>query len=431
MGSLVQFTVDIPDLPADPLAIAARLDGEPDLVVLWDATGEGTSFVACRAIAARNDLDPEPELGLDARDPSAARRPRWIGVIPYEAVRHAERRRACSDRRPRALFERPIWKRYGAVVEIAERVRVAGDDVEAVNALAGCLRRPRSAWDGAGFELGLRGPIEAPEAHRARIRRALDLIARGEIYEVNLARELRLDVHGDTLALLGALGTRTRAPYSGLLRLDGVSLLASSPELCLELSGDGIVWTSPIKGTRPRGDTPLRDAELVAELDADPKERAELTMVIDVERNDLGRIATTGSVRLGVPPHVETHPTLHHRVATVNAQLRAGVDRRALLEAMLPSGSVTGAPKLRAMEVIAELEAMRRGAYTGAFGFIGHDGGLCLAMAIRVLGIRGGVGQYLVGGGIVADSDPEREVEETLWKARHVLDLLPSGGALR
>jgi anthranilate/para-aminobenzoate synthase component I len=318
-------------------------------------------------------------------------------------------------------------------VEVSGSARIVGDDANAVHALARACLNPSGALAPAparstnpgtrGFELALIDEQEPPAVHARRIRDALELIAQGEIYEVNLAREVRFGVRGNMLAMLAALGARTRAPFSALLRLDGVEVLASSPELCLELTGNGRIMTCPIKGTRPRGDTLERDQALAAELDKDPKERAELTMVIDVERNDLGRVCRTGSVQLTEPPHVQTHPTLHHRVATVSGELRPEVSRDAVLQAMLPSGSVTGAPKVRAMEVIAQLEAARRGAYTGAFGYIRHDGGLELAMAIRVLSVQQGIGRYLVGGGIVADSDPEREVEETLWKARHVLDL--------
>jgi anthranilate/para-aminobenzoate synthase component I len=153
------------------------------------------------------------------------------------------------------------------------------------------------------------------------------------------------------------------------------------------------------------------------ELEQDPKERAELTMIVDVERNDLGRVAEVGSVRLAALPHVVTHRTVHHRVALLTARTRAGVGRDDVLRSMLPSGSVTGAPKVRAMEVIASLEPLRRGLYTGAIGFIGHDGVITLSMAIRTVVLNGNEGEYWTGGGIVADSDPAREVEETQWKA--------------
>jgi anthranilate/para-aminobenzoate synthase component I len=184
------------------------------------------------------------------------------------------------------------------------------------------------------------------------------------------------------------------------------------------------VLTSPIKGTRPRHADPAEDARLARELEDDPKERAELTMIVDVERNDLGRVAELGSVRLVAAPHVVALPGIHHRLATVEARVPRELSRAELMRALLPSGSVTGAPKRRAMQLIAELEPHRRGLYTGVVGFIRHDGGLELKMAIRTLSVQSGKGHYYTGGGIVADSVPEREVLETLWKAERVLRLL-------
>jgi anthranilate/para-aminobenzoate synthase component I len=182
--------------------------------------------------------------------------------------------------------------------------------------------------------------------------------------------------------------------------------------------------TKPIKGTRPRGADAPEDRRLAVELSRDPKEVAELTMVVDVERNDFGRVAETGSVRVRGEPIVETYGSVHHRIATIVARMREGVSRQELLESALPSGSVTGAPKVRAMEVIAELESARRGAYTGGLGYLSHDGAMRLAMAIRTLTVASGVGHYFAGGGIVADSSAEREVLETRWKASQMTRLL-------
>jgi anthranilate/para-aminobenzoate synthase component I len=258
---------------------------------------------------------------------------------------------------------------------------------------------------------------EADDAHRDRIERALELIVEGQIYQVNLARRFNFRLEGRSVDLVRRLVRTARAPFAFALELEGLTVAGSSPELLLAVDTRGRLETAPIKGTRPRGLDAAADARLAAELDADPKERAELSMVIDVERNDLGRVACTGSVRVRGEPRVETFGSVHHRVATVSAQLRPSINRRALLEAVLPSGSVTGAPKIRAMEVIGRLEASRRGLYTGGFGFLAHDGSMRLGMAIRTLTRRDGVAHYFAGGGIVADSDPSREVIETGWKA--------------
>jgi len=238
---------------------------------------------------------------------------------------------------------------------------------------------------------------------------------------VSMQRERARHSEGSLWDLFEALTPDGRPPYSAVFAWPELGVVAASPELFLSLDTDGTARTRPIKGTRPRDSDAERDRALAVELDQDPKERAELAMVIDVERSDLGRVARPGSVRLVDGPRVESHPGVHHRVATVEATLRPEVSRDELLRALLPSGSVTGAPKIRAMEVIAELEPVRRGLYTGAFGVIRHDASVELGMAIRVLTVQGGVGRYYSGGGIVADSVPGREVEETLWKASAVV----------
>ncbi|HEX7604560.1 MAG TPA: chorismate-binding protein, partial [Polyangiaceae bacterium] len=206
------------------------------------------------------------------------------------------------------------------------------------------------------------------------------------------------------------------APYGFFLATDDGFVAAASPELALELCGDRL-RTAPIKGTCPRGADAEADAGLARELEASAKERAELTMAIDLHRNDLGRVARPGSVRVLGVPVLRAGSTVWSRIAEVVALREVGVSLSTVVLAVLPCGSVTGAPKVRAMEIIAELEPHRRGLYTGAFGYVGRDGGVCLAMAIRTALLRGGTAEYFAGGGIVAESDPEREVEETKWKA--------------
>jgi len=317
----------------------------------------------------------------------------------------------------------PHWLRYAAVAEISERgVRVLGDDSAAVAALADRLSAPGSSP--GKVELAALGAFEDPELHRVRIRRALEHIRAGDLYQVNLARRFDLSVRGSALDVLTRLLERGRPPYTAAFAWGPLDVIAVSPELFIKTNVSGSILTSPIKGTRPRGTNAERNAELALELDSDPKERAELTMVLDVERNDLARLAQTGTVKLAVPPHVEAHGTVLHRVATIQAELRPELTRQEILEHMLPSGSVTGAPKVSAMDLIAELEAARRGLYTGAFGYLAHDGSLELGMVIRTLTVRDGQGHYFAGGGIVADSDPDREVQETLWKAEALLGLL-------
>jgi len=406
-------------LAPHPLRLARRLAGEPDLAFLWTACGTGPSYLATRVTAESQELDPEPELAR-SEDPRG-RAPRWIGIVPYESRRQLERpglgHRPESRAAPHAVD--PIWRRYGAVACIDQRVTVVGDDRAAVDELSRLLScSPETAPEPVSIEWL---PGEAPEVHAARVRAALDLIAAGEIYQVNLARRIELRVSGRASDILASLCRDTRPPYAAALRFGGLTVVSTSPELLLRQSGESRLLTSPIKGTRPRGGDAESDARWARELEHDPKERAELNMIIDVERNDLGRVSAIGSVRLQGAPFVASQGLVWHRRANVVGRLRPGVSRRELLLAMLPSGSVTGAPKIRAMEIIARLESERRGLYTGAIGFISHSSELTLAMAIRTLTLRDGVGHYFVGGGIVADSNPALELEETRWKALQLI----------
>jgi anthranilate/para-aminobenzoate synthase component I len=406
------------ELANDPFALARALSGRPGVFLAF-AEEESVAYVGCDPLAASSDLDPEPELGL-AAGMAAGSAPRWVGCLPYEACRGLERP-LTPDPRPVPHLSSALWLRYGAVARVGAEVHVLGDDARAVTELSARLLRVEPAGK---VRLGLAAPFEPGAAHAARIEQALADIAAGNVYEVNLARRLELEVEGTPWDLLAALADSGLPPHAFALRAEGLDVCAVSPELCLRLEPDRRLVTRPIKGTRPRSHDPAADARLARELDQDPKECAELTMILDVERNDLGRVAAVGSVRLRDSPHVVSLPSVHHRLATLEAELRPEVSRAQLLEAFLPSGSVTGAPKRRAMQLIAELEPHRRGLYTGAVGYLRRDGGLELAMAIRTLTVREGLGHYYTGGGIVADSIPAREVEETLWKAERVLRLL-------
>jgi para-aminobenzoate synthetase component 1 len=204
-------------------------------------------------------------------------------------------------------------------------------------------------------------------------------------------------------------------------------VISASPEWFYQTSGDRIV-TRPIKGTRPRGMSAEDDARLAAELAAAPKDRAELTMIVDLERNDLGRVCQYGSIRVGGPLRVETFAQVHHLVATVEGRLRPDVGPVDIIRAVFPGGSITGAPKIRAMEIIDELEPNRRSLYTGAIGYFSRQGSSGFNIAIRTILIEGDRASYQVGGGIVADSDPESEYEETLAKGRGLQAVLAGTG---
>jgi anthranilate/para-aminobenzoate synthase component I len=414
------------DEAPDPVSIALGLRDRPGLSLLHDARG-GPSYVACDPVETSEALLPPVSIAALPGD-TRGRAPRWIGALPYECARHLERPRwgrRIEDRPPPHLSA-PLWHRYDAVVEVdpgSGKVRVVGEDPRRVEALARELQRARNARS-ESTRLRALPDDDPPAAHVARVRRAQTLIAAGDLYQVNLARRLRFEILGSALDLYVAMAQEARVPFGAFLDLGPTAVCASSPELFLSLEPDGAVTTAPIKGTRPRGRDAAEDGRLARELDESPKERAELTMILDVERNDLGRVARTGSVRVTQGPSVDTFRTIHHRAAVVRAHLRANKTAADLVAAMFPSGSVTGAPKLRAMEVIAALEPARRGLYTGAFGAVSLDGSLTLAMAIRVVTVRDGEAHFFAGGGIVADSDPEAELLETRWKGLHLGPLL-------
>ncbi len=261
------------------------------------------------------------------------------------------------------------------------------------------------------------------EAYLAAVGRALEYIRAGDIFQVNLSQRFSCDgVVGpmsqpDPLTIYLRLRTRSPAPFAALLRWKDLAIVSASPELFYETRGRSIV-TRPIKGTRPRGEDASDDERLIRELRNSPKDRAELTMIVDLERNDLGRVCEYGSVRVAEPGAIESFAQVHHLVATVEGRLRPDIGPIDIVRAVFPGGSITGAPKIRAMEIIDELEPTRRGVYTGAIGYYGLGGRSAFNIAIRTLLIEGGRVHFQVGGGIVADSDPEAEYEETLHKGR-------------
>lgn len=259
------------------------------------------------------------------------------------------------------------------------------------------------------------------------IRRAKAHIAAGDIYQVNLSQRFSADLPISPFDLYRRLRRATPAPFAGFLNFDDVVIVSASPERFLRLSGRR-VETRPMKGTRPRGKMPAEDRALGEELLASEKEKAELVMIVDVARNDLGRVCEVGSVEVPALRALEPHPTVWQTTATVVGRLAEDRDGLDLVKACFPGGSVTGAPKIRAMEIIEELEPHRRGVYTGALGYLGFDGDLDLGMVIRTFVLRGGRAFFHVGGGIVADSEPAAEYEETLVKAKALLESLGAGG---
>ncbi len=256
-------------------------------------------------------------------------------------------------------------------------------------------------------------------AYATPFSRVQALIAAGDFYQANLTFRARFAFAGDPLALYAKLRPASAARYGAYVDDGERQILSLSPELFFALAADGTITTKPMKGTAARESDPQADALVPAALAAGEKNRAENLMIVDLLRNDLGRIAQLGSVAVPSLFTVETYPTLHQMVSTVSARLRPGTGIPELVRALFPCGSVTGAPKIRAMQTIAELEASPRGVYCGGIGFFAPDGSARFNVAIRTLTIAGGRGELGIGGGIVQDSNCEGEYAEAVLKARY------------
>lgn len=268
----------------------------------------------------------------------------------------------------------------------------------------------------------LRSNFSKPSYIKA-IEKAKNYIKKGDIYQVNLSQRFEADLNIEPAELYSRLRSFSPAPFSAYLDFGEAVILSSSPERFLLKRGD-YIETRPIKGTRPRGADRLSDALLENELLRSRKDRAEHVMIVDLERNDLGRICEYGTVSPSEFVILEKYSTVFHLVSTVSGKLKSGVDSIDCLLACFPGGSITGAPKIRAMEIIEELEPVKRSIYTGAIGYISFDGNMDTSIVIRTFVIKNGRVYFSVGGGIVADSDPEREYEETLDKAKGLMQAL-------
>jgi anthranilate synthase component 1 len=266
-----------------------------------------------------------------------------------------------------------------------------------------------------------------PALYLEACRSALAHIAAGDVYQANLARSWRIPMPpGASIpGLYRRLRKANPGAFAGLAQLPGFHLLSSSPERLVRVRGRK-VDTRPIAGTRPRlGD---RDASAIAELTGSAKERAEHVMLIDLERNDLGRLCEAGTVQVDEFMVVESYAHVHHIVSNVSGQLRADVEPGDVIRALFPGGTITGCPKVRCMQLIGDLEAKGRGAYTGALGYLALDGSLDLNILIRTMTVREGIIEFRAGAGIVADSEPARELDETRAKARGLLRALGGEG---
>lgn len=279
--------------------------------------------------------------------------------------------------------------------------------------------------DPGGRALDVRIEADSGERFMQGVEQIKHYIRAGDVFQVNLSRGWRAECDRpiDPLSVYRALAGANPAPFAALARLPGGTVVSSSPERLVEVRGRR-VQTRPIAGTRPRGESALQDVTLSDELVSHPKERAEHIMLIDLERNDLGRVCETGSVEVDELMVVESYAHVHHIVSNVSGRLREGLGPTDAIRAVFPGGTITGCPKVRCIEIIAELEQQGRGCYTGALGYLGRDGGMDLNILIRSMVVAGNRLDFRTGAGIVADSDPAAELAETEDKARGLLRAL-------
>lgn len=265
---------------------------------------------------------------------------------------------------------------------------------------------------------------EPSEGFLDAVKKAKSYIAAGDIYQANLSRGWSASCEQNSpLRIYKSLSTANPGPFAGLAYWQGTTIVSSSPERLLQVH-DGIAATRPIAGTRPRSDDEKRDQELLNELINDPKERAEHVMLIDLERNDLGRVCEAGSVEVDEMMIVESYAHVHHIVSNVRGNLRSDTTPGEAIAAVFPGGTITGCPKVRCMEIISELETGPRGAYTGSFGYLNRDGSMDLNILIRTMVVSDDTITFRAGSGIVADSEPEAELNETRAKAKGLIRAL-------
>jgi len=366
-------------------------------------------------------------LRLPREEPRWPFRGGWALFLGYELAREIEpvlRLPGAAGALPVALALRcpaAVLRDHatGECVAVTEAGHEAMLDAIATDTAASRSMPPLPEW---------RPPAElredAGETFTDGVRRILDYLAAGDVFQANLSRgwHARFDAALDPAALYVRLRDANPAPFAGLFADSGWAVVSASPERLVSVRGE-LIETRPIAGTRARfaGDD---DAARIRELIGHPKERAEHVMLIDLERNDLGRVCVPGSVEVDELMTVESYAHVHHIVSNVRGRLRAEVTPGAVIRAVFPGGTITGCPKVRCMQIIAELEGIGRGAYTGAMGWLNRDGDLDLNILIRSAEVEGDTLRFRTGAGIVADSDPQRELEETRAKARGMLQAL-------
>jgi para-aminobenzoate synthetase component 1 len=358
----------------------------------------------------------------------------WVGYFSYELGRYIERLpETTTDDLEMPLIRLCFYDRFIAYDHVEKAcwliaLQLPDDSEEPEKKLAG-LEELLSESQKIHVEQPASADLETIDFSQIRCNmskdyylRAIEKIKRyiydGDIYQVNFSQRFECDFNAHLMDLFHWQNRYNPSPYAAYIDGDGFHVVSASPEMFITIA-DGYIKTKPIKGTRPRVKNAGRD--FVQELLHSEKEKAELNMIIDLERNDVAKICEPGTRKVVQPRAIESYPTVYHAVATVGGRLRSNITFCDVLKAMFPGGSITGAPKIRSMEIIDETEPTARGVYTGSIGFIGLDGSVSLNIAIRTIIIKGRKAYAQTGGGIVADSDPEAEWDETITKARALI----------
>lgn len=428
----------------EPLAMARRLSGTRQLMLLESAMRHEHlgrySFLACNpsaTLTARHgiaylDGKPQAEAPLEAvsRLLAARHRPGVSGLPPFQGglagfIGYEFGRSLEPKARLPAFGDGPdlmlhVYDTVIGVDHLQERAWIVSPSEDEASRLEAMLEqkpRPLGSHAIAGWQSNF-----TREAYEAAVARTVDYILAGDIFQANISQRFQAAIPEgfDPLSFYARLRSINPAPFACYLDFDGLGVVSSSPERLVRLDG-GKVEARPIKGTRRRDADPARDAALVAELSSSRKDRAENVMIVDLLRNDLSRVCRPGSVRVPVLCGLESYAGVHHLTSVVSGELQSGTTSADLLGAVFPGGSITGAPKIRAMEIIAEIEQVPRGIYCGSVGYLGFGGEADFNIAIRTVSFANGLASFQGGGGITARSTPAAEYDETLTKVARIM----------
>jgi len=464
-----------------PVGVYRKLGGGREGTFLLESAEPGASFsrwsfVGINAVATLSATDgiaswsgTPVEAALDEQDPLRALGVAWraikgprlpglppltggfVGYLAYDAVRRIERlpdkavdELGLPELTMLLVTDLAAFDHHQCKVVLianamlrpdmsAAELDAAYDDAQTrLDAMSRALATPAPSTVGTFSEVGPKSAVSRtrPGDYQPAVEQALEAVRAGEVFQIQIGQRLVVETHADSFDVYRVLRTLNPSPYMYYVRLAACDIVGCSPEALVTVN-DANAVLHPIAGTRKRGATAERDAALAAELVNDPKERAEHVMLVDLARNDLGRVSVAGSVEVVEFGAVERYSHVWHIVSTVTSKVADGSDAFDVLTATFPAGTLTGAPKVRAMELIDELEPVRRGIYGGAVGYLDAAGDLDMAIAIRTAVMRDGLAYVQASAGIVADSIPANEEAETLNKARAVLQAIATAETLR